>query len=483
VHRQLLIVVDGLRPDYVTQDVMPTLYALRQRGVVFTNHHAIYPTVTRVNSPSIATGSYPERHGLLGNRVFFPAVDPTKFLNTDSADNLMKIERAEGQLLTAVDLGETLQAAGKRLIAVSTGSSGSALLLNHKLSGGAIYHFERERVSKEDQRLAGNATPPNDEVPCETVSRWAVGTVLKGIAKIDPAITILWLTEPDHTAHENGIGAPATIACLRRLDTQLKGLEDGLAAAGLLETTNIFVTSDHGFSTWTGGPESWDLLKPFERTTAGGTPAIVYSNDGDVYVHDRDPALIRRIVVALQRAPGVGAIFTSPASEAAPLDGWVPGTLSFNAIRWRHTRSADILFSAEWTDETNAHGLRGTVKRNGVASHGTTSPFDVHNTLMASGPDIKRAAVVTTPSANVDLAPTMLRLLGVGMPSSMQGRVLNEALAGGPDPASFRVRSEQHRATTPDGGYSATASFSIVEAGGESFRYFDSASADRRTTR
>ncbi|MBC7818845.1 MAG: alkaline phosphatase family protein, partial [Planctomycetaceae bacterium] len=49
-HRHLLLVLDGLRPDYVTKDVMPNLYALAQRGVTFTNHHSVYPTVTRVNA-------------------------------------------------------------------------------------------------------------------------------------------------------------------------------------------------------------------------------------------------------------------------------------------------------------------------------------------------------------------------------------------------------------------------------------------------
>src|ERR1700756_1421834 len=72
---QVLIVLDGLRPDYVTPEIMPNLYALGQRGVVFTNHHSVYPTVTRVNASSIATGTYPEVHGLMGNSVFFPQVD------------------------------------------------------------------------------------------------------------------------------------------------------------------------------------------------------------------------------------------------------------------------------------------------------------------------------------------------------------------------------------------------------------------------
>src|SRR6058998_2136329 len=76
--RQLLIVVDGLRPDYVTPDVMPNLTALGKRGVVFNRHHSVYPTVTRVNAASISTGAYPETHGLLGNAVFFPSVDATR---------------------------------------------------------------------------------------------------------------------------------------------------------------------------------------------------------------------------------------------------------------------------------------------------------------------------------------------------------------------------------------------------------------------
>jgi predicted AlkP superfamily pyrophosphatase or phosphodiesterase len=92
--RHLLIVVDGLRPDYVTADVMPNLTALGKRGVVFNRHHSVYPTVTRVNASSISTGAYPENHGLLGNTVFFPRVEPTKFLDTSDRTNLLKVADA-----------------------------------------------------------------------------------------------------------------------------------------------------------------------------------------------------------------------------------------------------------------------------------------------------------------------------------------------------------------------------------------------------
>ena len=53
----LVIVIDGLRPDYITRELMPTLTALGEKGAIGEAHHAVFPTVTRVNSTSIATGS------------------------------------------------------------------------------------------------------------------------------------------------------------------------------------------------------------------------------------------------------------------------------------------------------------------------------------------------------------------------------------------------------------------------------------------
>src|SRR5712691_3172984 len=90
--RHLLIVVDGLRPDYVTADVMPNLTALGKRGVVFNRHHSVYPTVTRVNASSISTGAYPETHGLLGNTVYIPSANATRGLDTGERENLEAVQ-------------------------------------------------------------------------------------------------------------------------------------------------------------------------------------------------------------------------------------------------------------------------------------------------------------------------------------------------------------------------------------------------------
>jgi len=69
----IVFVVDGLRPDSITPEDTPTLFRLRAEGVDFTDSHAVFPTVTRVNAASLATGTQPGTHGILGNQMYVPA--------------------------------------------------------------------------------------------------------------------------------------------------------------------------------------------------------------------------------------------------------------------------------------------------------------------------------------------------------------------------------------------------------------------------
>src|SRR6185503_1533124 len=80
--RTLIVFFDGLRPDYITPQGMPNVYAFSKTGCYGKQHHSVFPTVTRVNASSYSTGSYPGTHGLMGNTVYFPQVDSRKGLNT-----------------------------------------------------------------------------------------------------------------------------------------------------------------------------------------------------------------------------------------------------------------------------------------------------------------------------------------------------------------------------------------------------------------
>jgi len=69
-------------------------------------------------------------------------------------------------------------------------------------------------------------------------------------------------------------------------------------------------------------------------------------------------------------------------------------------------------------------------------AHTSLSRFDMHNTLVAAGPDLKHGFTDTDPTGNTDLAPTILWLLDVKPEGPMDGRVLSEALTVDAPPVS-----------------------------------------------
>ena len=471
---QLLIVVDGLRPDYVTSDVMPRLTRLSRRGIVFTAHHSVFPTVTRVNASSFVTGAYPETHGLLGNTIYIPSANATRGLDTGERENLEAVERAEGKLLTAPTLGEILQANGRKLLGVSSGSTGSAYLLNHAATGGAIIHTDYAKPpSLQPKVLAVLGTPPAHATPNDPQNQRAIDAYLKlGVDDMRPDVTLMWLNDPDGTAHANGIGAPLTRTSLTLVDAGIGRIEDGLRARGLLDSTNIIVTSDHGFSTETGELNLPAIVAPFAKKLDDGSADIVVA-EGAIHLRRPDQARVAAIVAALQLRPEVGAIFTRP-GPGRRAAGVVPGTLSFDIARWNHPRSGDILVSASWTDHANPAGFKGTTTQRGVAGHGSSSPYDIHNTLIAAGPDFRGGATSDLPTSNVDLAPTLLRLVGLPPAPSMTGRVIEESLRNGARPLPKTEGGEV--VGTADGRYTLSAHFSMAG----SYRYLDYTEVKRR---
>ena len=159
----------------------------------------------------------------------------------------------------------------------------------------------------------------------------------------------------------------------------------------------------------------------------------------------------------LQQTAWVGPVFTRRSEPSSPdtTAGSVAGTLSFSAIRWDHARAADIFVAGNWTDDRNAFGYRGAVQVPGVAGHGSASPYDIRIPLIAAGPQIKIGIESDVPTGNVDLAPTVLHLLEVPLAETMEGRVLEELLVGGPAPVEVAVVRQQARAEAvwEEGGY------------------------------
>jgi arylsulfatase A-like enzyme len=90
------------------------------------------------------------------------------------------------------------------------------------------------------------------------------------------------------------------------------------------------------------------------------------------------------------------------------------------------------------------------------------SPWTVRTTFMAWGADFKRGATIRVPVSLVDIVPTILALEGVGQGPPRDGRVLLEALTGGPDEEQVPITTHTYTTTTPCGRYRAAIQVSEV---------------------
>ena len=96
-----------------------------------------------------------------------------------------------------------------------------------------------------------------------------------------------------------------------------------------------------------------------------------------------------------------------------------------------------------------------------ASDHGSMSPWNVRNTLLAWGPGFKSGTTVRTPAGNADVTPTILALLGIAEREGLDGRALSEALRDGPDAEQVAVERRVHTVATD--GYGAALQVSVVD--------------------
>lgn len=507
----LVLVFDGLRPDSINAEDTPNLYRLREEGVNFTNSHAVVPTVTRVNAASLSTGTYPGTHGIVGNSMYIPEVDPTNAFSTGDANNLIELREKTGEVVLVDTLAERLGQRDKRVVSIGSGSSGSSYLLNPDASEGSgvmintgdpdgttPFAFPTEVG---DDILERFGPPPTKEgVENSNASVDYMTTVFNEyvLSELRPDVATLWFTEPDGTQHATGAGSPESLEVIRNDDRNVGLILDRLNDLGLADDTNIFLTSDHGFSLTTAGINVAQDLIDAGLKASKDSDDVVVANTGASLIHvkDRDPRHIRKIVEYLQEQPYADALYTAAkrpvhgkykpvrddADAADIADGWVDGTFSLELVHEANPqRGADILLTFPWTSETNTFGVPGTATtstggesgpRTGPGSgHGSFSPWDVRNTLIAWGTDFKDGVNSPVPAGNVDIAPTILALEGVDDTAlvALDGRKLTEALNEGPDPLKVPYQTRTFVTEAADGAYRTAVQ--ISEADGT--RYVD----------
>lgn len=437
MRRAILMIWDGMRPDYVGEQRTPHLFRLAAEGVRFDDSHAVYPTVTRCNSASIATGLTPARHGIPSNVFYAPGSTATGRLNTGAATDLETLRSGRnGRVLHGATLAERVIAAGGKTAVVSTGSPGQALLQHPEAgtNGGLVVNPALiTGISRQLLEDSLGPMPPRT-MPNTAQNAWFT-RVITDLLLPDPDIRFIsfWHCDPDHTQHEYGTGHPETLRGVADADANLGAILAALERLGLAAETDIIVASDHGFSTQVDGP---DVASALEH--AGLAEGVVVLADL-LYLPDDDGRRLAAVTRHLQRLPEVGAIFTG--ASGRPVQ---PGTLPLAVVGAGGEHGPDLLFSPAWSDAPSPHGYPGTArspygKATKAANHGSISPWDIRNTMVAAGPSFKRGLVSGMPAGNIDIAPTLLHTLGIPVAETLDGRVLHEALTGGPEPTDIPV--------------------------------------------
>jgi predicted AlkP superfamily pyrophosphatase or phosphodiesterase len=272
---------------------------------------------------------------------------------------------------------------------------------------------------------------PTAESPKVKKHTWITNALIRfGLISEGPLVNAIWYADPDGAAHSHGIGSELAVESLKIVDEEFGRILNHLQKTGLRARFNIIISTDHGFVTHTGKESLTTFLinKGFKKSP--NSDDIIVAG-GAIYLAVPDTAKIRKIVYELQQTPNVGAIFTRSRNHLST-EGMIEGTLSFASIHWDFkARTPDILVDVNWSDDTNTHGYKGSTTSLGVAGHGSLSPYETNIRLLVDGPGFKKGQLSKAPSANIDIAPTVLSLHKFKVPQHMDGRVLNELMVHG----------------------------------------------------
>jgi len=571
-HNVVLFVADGLRFRMVDDRTAPTLASIARDGVSLRNSHALFPTFTTANASGMATGHLLGDTGDFSNTIFAGFQVPgagntlTPFLESDVVLGDVD-EHFAGNYLDEATILKL--ARDKGYSTASIGKIGPALIFDPtERSGEQTVLVDDATGTPKGIPLSADVTArlQTANLPLTAPTRGAngsAGTVAKAgtlsanavqqdyfasvatrvvlpmfMDRNKPFVLVFWSRDPDGTQHNQGdslntlvpgINGPTSLAAIRNADDDLARLRSALNELGLLDTTDIIATADHGFSTISKESQTSSTVKTkFADALPGHLPlgfvaldlahalnlplidpddgyktvadgehtkngngliggdkdkpkVVVAANGGSdlVYIPDGDKAIAKRIVDALLTQDYVSGLFVDSKL------GKFPGTLSLDDIALEGsaiTPHPAIAVNFRSFDTVCGEPVRCTVEvadtvlQQGQGMHGSFSRADTWNFMAMQGPDFKSQFVDPAPSSNADIGRTIAQLmhLEVTDKGKLVGRVLSEALPGGAVPeVSSRVLTSE---PAPNG---LVTVLDMQTVG--STRYFDAAGFPGRT--
>ena len=571
-HNVVLFVADGLRFRMVDDQTAPTMAALARDGVSLRNSHALFPTFTTANASGMATGHMLGDSGDFSNTIYAGFEVPgagntlTPFLESDvvlgdvdehfagnylDEATILKLARDKGYSTASIGkIGPALifdptERSGNQTILVddATGSA-KGIPLSAEMSGRLqTANLPLAAPSRGANGVPGNVTTPGTTTPNTVQQDYFAAVTAQAVLPLfkdrnKPFVLVFWSRDPDGSQHNQGdslntlvpgINGPTSLAAIRNADNDLAQIRAALKQLGLLDSTDIIATADHGFSTISKESQTSSTVKTrFPDALPNHVPlgfvaldlanalklplidpddgyktigegqhtkngngliggdrskpkVVVAANGGSdlIYIPDGDKAMAKRIIDTLLNQDYVSGLFVDSKL------GKFPGTLSLDDIALEGsaiTPHPAIAVNFRSFDTVCGEPVRCTVEvadtvlQQGQGMHGSFSRADTWNFGAMQGPDFKSQFVDSAPSSNADVGRTIAQLmhLDVTDKGKLVGRVLSEALPGGATP---EVSS---RVVTSDPAPNGLVTVLDMQMVG-STRYFDAAGFPGRT--
>jgi len=207
---------DGMRHDYPDLGEFPALKRLEKEGVRAERLIPVFPSSTFPGHVSMATGTYPDRHGIVDN-VFLDE-QRGRFAYSGDASWI------EAEPLWIASERQGVKTATYFWVGSESDWQGQGTSYR-------IAPFDRSRPESEkvDQILEWLSLPETDR-PRLIMSYWAGA---------------------DSVGHDDGPDSESVVAQIEAQDVQLGRLLEGIDALGLWPRTTLLVVSDHGMAAWT----------------------------------------------------------------------------------------------------------------------------------------------------------------------------------------------------------------------------------------
>ena len=203
-------------------DYLPAFRYLTHHGLRAQQMNPVMPTVTYPNHYTLATGLWPESHGIVSNSIYDPVFDAVFGLgNADKSE-------ADGRWY---EMAEPLWVTAKR--------QGLKTSVHFWAGSDAEIHGVRP-----DWYTPFNGEDDDSEFP----DTQRLVDLLHQIETGACQLCMMHLDNADHLGHGTGPYSNGTLAALITYDNWLQRLMDGLAWLGVLNRTHLVLVSDHGMA-------------------------------------------------------------------------------------------------------------------------------------------------------------------------------------------------------------------------------------------